>query len=214
MSNELTDFKEWCLYIHTNKLNNKKYVGITSMLPERRWANGNGYRHNQHFYSAIQKYGWDNFDHTVYETGLSHISACRLEQKMIAELNTANPDFGYNNSLGGDGCVGGLVSDLTKARMAASRTGHEVAQSTREKIAEKLKNNQNAAGAVRSANTRRKMSESKFKAVGMYDDTGKLVRAFRSALEAGAELGINRKNISSCCLNKRKHAGGYAWRFV
>lgn len=55
-----------CLYVHINKLNNKKYFGITCKRPKERWANGRGYNQTQcAFYNAIQKYGWDGFEHKV-----------------------------------------------------------------------------------------------------------------------------------------------------
>ena len=39
-----TENKKWCVYIHTNKINNKAYIGITSRKPEERWGNnGNHY---------------------------------------------------------------------------------------------------------------------------------------------------------------------------
>jgi len=48
--------KKYCIYVHTNLINNKKYVGITSQtIPERRWQNGEGYKHNSYFYTAIKK---------------------------------------------------------------------------------------------------------------------------------------------------------------
>ena len=46
------------VYIHTNKINNKKYIGITCQNPSKRWRNGNGYK-NGYFAKAIKKYGWD-----------------------------------------------------------------------------------------------------------------------------------------------------------
>ena len=36
--------------------------------PELRWGhNGYKYKDNNHFYRAIQKYGWDNIEHQVIE---------------------------------------------------------------------------------------------------------------------------------------------------
>ena len=42
----------YCVYIHTNKINNKKYVGQTihSDNPNLRWKNGSGYRNQLYFY--------------------------------------------------------------------------------------------------------------------------------------------------------------------
>ena len=38
------DAPVWTVYMHVNKINGKKYVGITSQKPEERWKNnGIGY---------------------------------------------------------------------------------------------------------------------------------------------------------------------------
>lgn len=56
------------IYLHKNKINGKCYVGQTIKdRPEKRWQNGTGYRGNSKFSAAIQKYGWDNFEHIILE---------------------------------------------------------------------------------------------------------------------------------------------------
>lgn len=108
----------YSLYVHVNKTNHKAYFGITSRKPERRWANGNGYKQNAHFYSAIQKYGWDGFNHIVLRNDLTKEEACEKERTYIAEFDTSNPLSGYNNDLGG--IANGKMSDATKRKLSAS----------------------------------------------------------------------------------------------
>jgi len=55
----------FCVYKHVNKINGKVYIGQTCSL-ETRWSrNGQNYINCPRFYSAIKKYGWDGFEHTV-----------------------------------------------------------------------------------------------------------------------------------------------------
>ena len=94
--------KKWYVYIHTNKINQKKYIGISSEPnPNTRWKNGNGYKH-QIFYRAIEKYGWDNFEHEIIISELTEQEAKEKEIELIAQYDTNNPNFGYNRSKGGD----------------------------------------------------------------------------------------------------------------
>lgn len=37
----------YCVYMHVNKLNDKKYIGITCQTPSRRWQNGYGYKNKR-----------------------------------------------------------------------------------------------------------------------------------------------------------------------
>lgn len=98
----------YCVYVHTNKVNGKKYVGITSALdPNKRWGDGKGYSTRQPaFHAAIRKYGWENFDHEILLTGLTHYMACKMESYYIEKLETyinEHPDKGYNMTKGGEG---------------------------------------------------------------------------------------------------------------
>lgn len=92
------------IYIHTNKIDNKKYVGKTSQKPKYRWNNGKGYKKAPEFWEAIQKYGWNNFNHEiVYETK-SKEEADLQEKEFIKKYNTQNEKYGYNIMSGGSYC--------------------------------------------------------------------------------------------------------------
>ena len=63
---------KYTVYVHINKINHKKYIGITKQKPEDRWGkNGENYKESPHFYAAIQKYGWDNFEHIILKENLT-----------------------------------------------------------------------------------------------------------------------------------------------
>ena len=47
------------------------------------------------FYSAIQKYGWDNIQHIVLLQGLSKEVACECERYLITNSGTITPRSGY-----------------------------------------------------------------------------------------------------------------------
>lgn len=140
---------KFLVYVHTSP-NGKKYVGITSKTCEQRWQRGNGYKENAHFYNAIQKYGWDNFTHEVISTDLSLAEACKLEESLIAEFDTMNPDRGYNHTTGGNwsspdketriklsnSLKKAKSSPEARAKMSEVMKGHEVSKATRQKISE------------------------------------------------------------------------------
>ena len=87
--------------MHTNKINNKRYIGITGQdTPEDRWRNGRGYR-TGYFKNAISKYGWDNFEHEILEDGLTLDEANEKEKYYIQFYNSFGEN-GYNLTFGGD----------------------------------------------------------------------------------------------------------------
>ena len=61
--------------------------------PEKRWGvNGRNYKSSPHFYSAIQKYGWDNFEHNILFTNLTKEEACLKEEEKIQKLSQNYPN--------------------------------------------------------------------------------------------------------------------------
>lgn len=116
----------YSVYIHENKSNGKKYVGITSCDVKRRWRNGLGYSEHLPIGRAIQKYGWDGFSHLVLCDELSEEDAKLIEKELIKELDTQNPERGYNICAGGEGTTGWHPSEETRQKISESakrRTG-------------------------------------------------------------------------------------------
>lgn len=93
--------EKYCLYVHTNLINKKKYVGVTKREPKKRWDNGHGYYSNKEFYNDILKYGWDNFTHEVLLKNLSKDEASEMEKKYIKEYSSNKKKYGYNHTTGG-----------------------------------------------------------------------------------------------------------------
>lgn len=91
----------YTLYIHVAP-NDKKYIGITSVDPEKRWGkNGYRYKSNPYFWNAIQKYGWDNFQHLILFENLSKEDADKKEKELISKYKTHLFEFGFNRDMGG-----------------------------------------------------------------------------------------------------------------
>lgn len=92
--------KYW-VYIHTCRTTGKKYVGQTRYeVPEWRWGkNGRGYISQKKFWRAIQKYGWNDFDHDVRQCS-SFEEMNRVEAELIEFYGTINN--GYNVDRGGN----------------------------------------------------------------------------------------------------------------
>ena len=161
--------KSYCVYIHRNTINGKQYCGITSQKPESRWRNGDGYTHNAHFQNAIQKYGWDSFEHIILFDGLTNEEANELERQYIQKHNLMDQEFGYNQTIGGDGTVGYSHTDETRRKMSQSRMGHECSEETRLKISNQNSGEKNGMygatpwnkGKARSEETKEKISESR-----------------------------------------------------
>lgn len=143
------------VYIHTNLTNGKRYVGLTTQKPIHRWGHqGNHYRGNKHFWSAIQKYGWDGFEHTVIECDTRE-EMIYLEKYFIAFYETKNPIKGYNVLPGGQTLDGPNNPNFGNHKLAGSANpmygSHRCG-----------KDNPNYGNHFKmSDETRRKMSETK-----------------------------------------------------
>ena len=114
---------KWTFYCHENKINKKKYFGITSMSPSARFKNGAAYSGCTRFFYAIKKYGWDGFAHYILRSGLTKEQAEMFERLYIQLFNTQNPKYGYNVQSGGIGGRG--VSEQGRERLREFNSGEK-----------------------------------------------------------------------------------------
>ena len=202
----------YTVYMHKCP-NGKVYIGITSRRPKARWVCGNGYIKNEHFYRAIQKYGWENIEHIIVEQNLSKNDAAELEIKLIKEYKSNDYKFGYNMSSGGEfGGSGVIVSQETRAKLSQKRKGRKLPEYVKNKISESLK------GHYISEETKKKISQS-IKKKNMNGNEKPVYcfetdKTYRSLSDAGKELNIKPCYISSVCKGKNKTVKGLHFKFA
>lgn len=143
------------VYIHTNKINGKKYVGQTTLKLEVRWGNNGSSYKGQVFYSAIQKYGWKNFEHEVFE--ICDYLLDFMEIYLIQLYDTMNPEKGYNCESGGN--KNKRFSEERNRRLSEARKG-KPSPNKGKKLSEerKRKNSETHKGLKHSEESKRKIS--------------------------------------------------------
>lgn len=108
----------YVLYEHVFP-NGKKYIGITSNATRRFSNDGKGYNNNEKMRKAIKKFGWDNVEHNIVESGLTRTEAARKERELIEKEDTIRN--GYNLSPGGTISVTLYCRHITQMLKVASR---------------------------------------------------------------------------------------------
>lgn len=227
------------IYLRTNKVNGKKYVGQATDLKarQRRW-NNLSYRYAGHLINrARNKYGLDAFGFEILKE-CNDDELNQWEMYYIKELNTKVPN-GYNMTDGGDTSwvKGKHLSEEWKRKIGEGNKGKKRSTEVIRKISEGHK------GLVRSDEWRRKQSEAhRGKKHHMYGKhlsdktrrkiadankngkcskpviqintkTDEIIRVFPSAMEVQRQLGYNQGNILRCCKGERKTCCGYKWRY-
>lgn len=233
------DDNKYVVYKHTSP-SGKVYIGITRRKPEARWKDGRGYYRHPRFAGAIGKYGWENFTHEILAENLTANEAKIMETELIKLHRSTDKRFGYNATLGGDGCAGCTPSDESRRKMSANHYdtrgannpmfGRNHTPEARQKMSETKKRLFAERAAVRPKKPR--MSEVERKAhlsermkgtnnpsygkgfsVAQLSTSGEVIKIYQTVREAERETGVDHTTISRCCKNKQKTAGGFCWKY-
>ena len=232
---------QYYIYCYTNKINNKKYIGQTKQSKDKRsGVNGWKYERCPKFWSAIQKYGWDNFDFSILKENLTLEEANEWEQYYIDFYHTWVDDplcQGYNLAKGGYNKV---HSQETLEKLRKSHLKENLSKETLEKMSKSAKQRfvdnpnlikemrQRFLGKKASDETRKKMSISQKKRFQNPEELKKRSEAskkkvlcveqniiYDSIKEAAEAVGLSTGgDIGRVCSGKRKTAGGYHWQYV
>ena len=141
--------KKYFVYRHTSP-SGGVYIGITTNPKLRFSQNGEKYKGCHIFYNAIQKYGWDNFNHEILFEGLTKSEADKKEKELIAFYK--NSGISYNIAEGGAGTPI-KWSDESRRKQSERRKKYCQIPEVKEKLIKQLRR------AKLSEDGRRRISE-------------------------------------------------------
>ena len=210
----------YTVYKHASP-SGKVYIGITSRDVKERWGYGQGYRNNEHFWRAIQKYGWKNFEHKILHENLTKEEACEKEKELIAFYKSTNSEYGYNHSIGGESGSNGIKhSPETIEKIRNSNIGKKRSAETRERVRKAktgVKYSEEASRKKSIALKGRKFSDETKEKIGRSNgkpvvciETGEV---FYSAVEASRQMGLSKCAVWYAVKNGQK-SKGFHWKYL
>ena len=212
------------IYITTNMINGKKYLGQKKF--DCRWKSylGSG----KALKRAIQRYGKENFKRDIIMVCYSAEELNKAERELSISLNVVESKGWYNEVYGGGSMSGYKVSEISKRKNALSHIGKRPSDEVRQKLSKAQKERFSnplkhpCYGKTITEETRQKMSEAhKGKTAG-----GKSVCAvgvvricangekncFGSIREAEKETGVNRSTIQYRLTKNKPDRNGFLWK--
>lgn len=220
--------RNYKIYMHKNKINGKVYIGQTyTSLRARFGKNGIGYKGCPIFWNAIQKYGWNNFEHTILEENIFDAELANEKEKYyIALYNSTDNNIGYNIQIGGN--------EQTKLSIKVYQYSidgnyikeyNSIADATRDcnilngKISSCCKGKRKSAGGYRWSyekydNIGAYSCGTNSKTVHKYSLSGDYLKTYEHLSDVVKEMNLtNGGHISNCCNGTRETAYGFMWSY-
>lgn len=201
----------YLIYSHTNKINGKRYIGLTSHAenPNKRWRDGLAYLNNHHkvFAAAITKYGWNNFIHEILETNISSLAEANKREKFWIEYYhtyVGDPGCkGYNCTKGGDGVTGIVPTDEYRNLRRKLKLGTKASVDTKRKmsIARKGKPQNMTSKKLEACKKQQMLMVDILRKPVICVETGE---RWKSVTEAAEALGVAETTVSAALNGRQK----------
>lgn len=226
------------VYKHTLNNDGRVYIGQT-WRTSIRWADdGALYKTCPRFWAAIQKYGWQSFNHEIVFDNLSKEEADIVERVLIKHYDSTNPEKGFNTTYGGAGCFMKNRNDdsyhnrFERPVTKYSLNGKQIANYDSVDDAEQktgimytsiykccVGNHAFTAGGFRWAFKGEKLkplpkNRGVRKRIEQQSLNGTVVAIYDSLSEASRHTGISTSLISLASRGKSEQAGGYKWILI
>jgi group I intron endonuclease len=204
------------IYLLTNTVNSKRYVGFTTNLKATLGRHkGRAGKWDFYLSHAIAKHGWERFTCEVLASGkdVAYMKDV-MEPHFIRELGTFHEHGkGYNMTWGGEGTLGYKRTPEQLRQMSESRKGRRLTEKHKAALRERFSGENNPRyGAQVTEETRRKLSEGVKRAFA--EGRGKRVwtQEQRQELSARAKAQANRpehieriRQLGKACAGKPGH---------
>ena len=201
------------IYLITNHINGKRYVGQTVNPIHYRWSKHieeayGGNKSNSLLHRAIIKYGASNFGVNILEE-CADTELNEKEKNYIKKYDTYyTHNKGYNMTWGGEGVTKYSDDEILylwnqgyrNCEIARLLGAKDTTISLR--IQSLIGNNAAKARRVDS----RKIS------IIQYDLQGNYIKEWESASIAEKELNLSQGSISRCCNKQRTNSGNFLWK--
>lgn len=194
--------KKYKVYKYTSP-SGKVYIGQTCRSLKDRAYEGKGYIHSTFFYSAIKKYGFENFSCEILKDNLTLEEANYWETYYIAFYKTTDRQYGYNISPGGDNHI---MSEEGKKRLSDRMKKNNPMKNSEVSNRVREKN----IGRKHSQQTREKMSESRKKKIQCVE-TGEI---FESRQAAAEYYNVSPSGIGRAATGEQLTSAGFHWRYI
>jgi len=210
---------EYYVYCHRNPLTNEIFY-IGKGKNQRAY---NSQSRGKHWKNYVKKNGIPIVE--ILYKNLNEEQSLIIEKEMIDKLGRKDLGLGklINETDGGDGISGLKHNDETKEKIKLSRIG----KPSNNKGKTWKQKNKRPVGFIRGEYKTRKDKGKKFtseikdkmkegkrknsKPILQYDLNNKLIKEWKSPIEAIEELGL--KGIYNCLLGISKKSGGYIWKY-